>query len=148
MVKKFPWVKTVRLLNPCSSSLYLDVDRDDCNVSEDFGLVGFALHRCRFGITYTLTVRADVIDNFFINQKGYFNLNFHEILKKDLVTGSQLGLNDHDLVHFKNDERIIKNWFVAQVLIAEMENFDRLLRLRDMKVTGRDFPGMKDANAF
>lgn len=29
-----------------------------------------------------------------------------------------------------------------------MENFDRLVKLRDMKVTELDFPGMKDANAF
>lgn len=110
--------------------------------------MGFTLHRRMLGSTYTLTVRADVIDNFFINQKGYFNLNFHKILRKDPVTGNQLGLNDHDLVHLKKDERIMKNWVVAQVLIAEIENFDRLVRLRDMKVTERDFPGMKDANAF
>jgi len=57
-------------------------------------------------------------------------------------------LNDHELVHFKNDGRINKNWIVAQVLITKMENLDRLVRLRDMKVTELDFPGMKDANAF
>lgn len=51
------------------------------------------------------------------------------------VTGNKLGLNDHDLVHFENSERINKNWFMAQVLIAKMENFDRLVRLRDIKVT-------------
>ena len=57
-------------------------------------------------------------------------------------------MNDPDLVHFKNDERINKNSFVAQVLITKMENFDRLVRLRDMKVTELYFPGMKDANGF
>lgn len=48
--------------------------------------MGFTLHRWRFGSTYTLTVRADVIGSFFINQKEYFNLNFHKTLRKDPVT--------------------------------------------------------------
>lgn len=56
-------------------------------------------------------------------------------------------MNVHDLVHFKNDERTDKNWFVAEVLITKMEHFDGLVRLRDMKVAELDFPGMKDANA-
>lgn len=57
-------------------------------------------------------------------------------------------MNDHDLVRFKNDEGTDKNWFVADVLITKMENFDGSVRLRDMKVAELGFPGMKDANAF
>lgn len=57
-------------------------------------------------------------------------------------------MNDHDLVRFKNDEGTDKNWFVADVLITKMENFDVPVRLRDMKVAELGFPGTKDANAF
>lgn len=60
------------------------MDRDVCNVSEDFGLVGFALHRHRFGSMYTLTVRADGTDDFFTNHKGFFSLNFHKIMKTEM----------------------------------------------------------------
>lgn len=42
-------------------------------------------------------------------------------------------MNDHNLVHLKNDERTDKNCFVAEVLITKMENFDELVKLRDIK---------------
>jgi len=52
------------------------VDRDVSNVSEDFGLVGFALCRCRFGNKYTLTVRADVIDDAYTTRRDTLVLLF------------------------------------------------------------------------
>lgn len=87
-------------------------------MSEDFGLVRFcAAQRC--GNMYMITVRPDVLGNFFLSVCSDI-FNFHKIMKIEWgrVAGNKEELTDHDLIPFISCGRMSKNSLVAQVFIA------------------------------